>query len=224
LDVLNEREKMVLELIMDRYINFAEPIGSGTIAKTIKDRFSSATIRNVMADLEEQGFLYKPHVVAGRVPTYKAYRYYVNRLSALKTPGKKELQALETMMKPHYSYVEEIMEDASKVLAAISKYTSIVVEPKVDMMLFKEVESRYPGIKDGSAVDLSTLHTRCFFNECFTSLKQGQLEKSVRHAYLRFYMKLPYILSSLKRIKNMDDLKRYFIAGLKIFDFSLRGE
>jgi heat-inducible transcriptional repressor len=94
LDVLNEREKMVLELIMDRYINFAEPIGSGTIAKTIKDRFSSATIRNVMADLEEQGFLYKPHVVAGRVPTYKAYRYYVNRLSALKTPGKKNSRRL----------------------------------------------------------------------------------------------------------------------------------
>lgn len=99
-----------------------------------------------------------------------------------------------------------------------------ICTPYPGSLLFKEVESRYPGIKDGSAVDLSTLHTRCFFNECFTSLKQGQLEKSVRHAYLRFYMKLPYILSSLKRIKNMDDLKRYFIAGLKIFDFSLRGE
>ncbi len=70
MDVLNEREKMVLELIMDRYINSAEPIGSGTIARTIKDRFSPATIRNVMADLEEQGFLYKPHVVAeGFLPT-----------------------------------------------------------------------------------------------------------------------------------------------------------
>ena len=81
MDVLNEREKMVLELIMERYIDSAEPISSGTIAKTIKDRLSAATIRNVMADLEEQGFLYKPHVVAGRIPTYKAYRYYVNSLS-----------------------------------------------------------------------------------------------------------------------------------------------
>ncbi|OPY80870.1 MAG: Heat-inducible transcription repressor HrcA [Syntrophorhabdus sp. PtaU1.Bin153] len=140
MDVLNDREKMVLELIMEGYINSAEPVGSGTIAKSIREKLSAATIRNVMASLEEQGFLYKPHVVAGRIPTYKAYRYYVSSLSTLRVPGKKELQALEMMLKPHYSYVEEIMEDASKVLAAISRYTSIVVEPKVDTMLFKEIE------------------------------------------------------------------------------------
>jgi len=99
-----------------------------------------------------------------------------------------------------------------------------ICTPYPGSLLFEEVESRYPGIKDGSAVDLSALHTKCFFNECFTSLKRGQLEKSIRHAYRRFYMNLPYILSSLKRIKNIDDLKRYFIASLKIFDFSLRGE
>jgi heat-inducible transcriptional repressor len=139
-DVLNDREKMVLELIMEGYINSAEPVGSGRIVKSIREKLSAATIRNVMASLEEQGFLYKPHVVAGRIPTYKAYRYYVNSLSTLRVPGKKELQALEMMLKPHYSYVEEIMEDASKVLAAISRYTSIVVEPKIDTMLFKEIE------------------------------------------------------------------------------------
>ncbi len=99
-----------------------------------------------------------------------------------------------------------------------------ICTPYPGSLLFKEVESRYPEIKDGSAVDLSTLHTKCFFNECFTSLSHEQLEKSVRRAYRSFYMKLSYVLSSLKRIRNINDLKRYFLAGLKIFDFSLRGE
>lgn len=99
-----------------------------------------------------------------------------------------------------------------------------ICTPYPGSLLFEEVESRHPEIKDGSAADLSMLHTKCFFNECFTSLNQGQLEKSVRHAYRNFYMKLPYILSSLKRIRNIDDLKRYFFASLRIFYFSLRGE
>ncbi len=131
---------MVLELIMDSYISSAEPIGSRTISKTIRNSLSSATIRNIMADLEEQGFLFKPHVVAGRIPTYKAFRYYVNSIMVLTDPGKKELRVLEQLFRPRYGHVENVMEDASKVLASISKFTSIVVEPKVNMMLFKEIE------------------------------------------------------------------------------------
>jgi heat-inducible transcriptional repressor len=93
-----------------------------------------------MGDLEELGFLYKPHAVAGRIPTPKAFRYYVNSLPVLGIPGKRALKVLESLARPHYAYVEEIMEDASKILAAMSSYTSIVVEPKVDTMLFKEIE------------------------------------------------------------------------------------
>ncbi|MFH2145755.1 MAG: radical SAM protein [Candidatus Omnitrophota bacterium] len=99
-----------------------------------------------------------------------------------------------------------------------------ICTPYPGSLLFKEVESRYPEIKDGSAVDLRMLHARCFFNECFTSLKHEQLEESVRYAYRNFYMRLSYILSRLRQIKNINDLKRYFFAGLGIFDFSLKGE
>jgi heat-inducible transcriptional repressor len=237
MDILNDREKMVLEFIMERYINSAEPIGSGTLAKAIRDRLSPATIRNVMADLEEQGFLYKPHVVAGRVPTYKAYRYYVNRLSGLKSPGKKELLALETMMKPHYSYVEEIMEDASKVLAAISKYTSIVVEPKVDMMLFKEVEFVKLSSRTILAVFVTSsgmVHTRMvntdeefgltmlnsmksymndkFGGVPFYALKQGILEdiRKDRENYSRLLSK---IKQTLETIIDEEDTREIYMEG-----------
>ena len=138
--LFNERGKTVLELVMEHYILSAEPISSGIISKTMKNKLSSATIRNIMGDLEALGFLYKPHAVAGRVPTPKAFRYYVNSLPPRGIPGKNDLRALESLTKPRHTHVEEVMEDASKILAALSSCTSIVVEPKVDMMLFQEVE------------------------------------------------------------------------------------
>lgn len=140
MDTLNDREKNVLAVLMEHYILSADPIGSKTISGTMNNRFSSATIRNIMVTLEKLGFLIKPHAVAGRIPTAKAFRYYVNGLSTFRSPGRKELKALESLAKPRYSYVEEIMEDTSKVLASLSSCTSIVVEPRVDMMLFKEIE------------------------------------------------------------------------------------
>jgi heat-inducible transcriptional repressor len=140
MELFSEREKTVLELVMEHYILSAEPIGSGIISRTMKNKLSSATIRNIMSDLESLGFLYKPHSVAGRVPTPKAFRYYVNSLPRRGIPGRNELRVMETLTKPRYTHLEEIMEDASKILAALSSCTSIVIEPKVDMMLFQEVE------------------------------------------------------------------------------------
>jgi heat-inducible transcriptional repressor len=140
MESLTEREKRVLGLVMTSYIGSAEPVGSRTLCKLVNNRWSSATIRNVMADLEEQGYLYKPHVVAGRIPTGKAFRYYVNTLLVPRLPGKRELHVLEGLMSHRYSHVEEIMGDASRMLASLCKYTGIVVEPKMDSMLFKEVE------------------------------------------------------------------------------------
>ncbi len=140
MEALTPREKRVLDLIMTSYIASAEPVGSRTLSALVNSKWSSATIRNVMADLEEQGFLYKPHVVAGRVPTGKAFRYYVNTLLVPGSPGKRDLHALEGLTAHRYSHVEEIMGDASRMLANLCKYTGIVVEPKINFMLFKEVE------------------------------------------------------------------------------------
>jgi heat-inducible transcriptional repressor len=142
MELLTERERKVLVLIIEGYINTAEPIGSKTIskAKSIMGRWGSATIRNTMADLEKMRLLYKPHAVAGRIPTHKAFRYYLDSLNIPVFPGKRALQTLDAMLRSRHPYVEGIMEDASKALAALSKHTGIVVEPSVNMMLFKEIE------------------------------------------------------------------------------------
>jgi heat-inducible transcriptional repressor len=140
METLTDRERKVLELIMGSYIGSAEPVGSRTLSKLMSNKWSSATIRNVMSDLEEQGFLYKPHVVAGRIPTGKAFRYYVNSLLVPRLLGRREQQVLATMASHRYTQVGEIMGGASRVLASLCKYAGIVVEPRVDCMFFKEVE------------------------------------------------------------------------------------
>jgi heat-inducible transcriptional repressor len=140
MDTLTERERHVLELILLHYSQSAEPIGSRSIEKLMKNRLSSATIRNVMANLEEKGFIFKPHVVAGRIPTTKAFRYYVDSMLTLRQPGKKTIEAIDALHKPRYAHIERLMGDASRILARISQYTSIVVEPKVDTMMFKKLE------------------------------------------------------------------------------------
>jgi heat-inducible transcriptional repressor len=140
METLTERERKVLELILSTYIVSAEPVGSRTLSKLLNHRWSSATIRNVMTDLEEQGFLFKPHVVAGRIPTGKAFRYYVNSLLVPRGLGKRELQAIDALFRHPYTYTEQIMEDASRMLASLGQYAGIVVEPRVDTMCFKEIE------------------------------------------------------------------------------------
>ncbi len=140
MEALSERETKVLELILTSYIASAEPVGSRTLSKLLGHRWSSATIRNVMSDLEEQGFLLKPHVVAGRIPTNKAFRYYVNSLLVPRGLGQNELMVLDALFKHRYAYTEQIMEDASRVLASLGQYAGIVVEPKMNTMFFKEIE------------------------------------------------------------------------------------
>lgn len=137
---LSDRENSILELIMESYINIAEPIGSRTISVKINKKWSPATIRNTMVSLEEQGYLYKPHIVAGRIPTQKAFRYYINKLLVPQQLGKKELSILKGLREPRYNDVERVMEVTSRMLAEVSNYPSIVVEPKVDTMTFKEIE------------------------------------------------------------------------------------
>src|SRR5574341_2495959 len=79
---LNDRDASVLRIVVEDYVSTAEPVGSRTISKKMGNRFSPATIRNIMADLEEMGYLAQPHTSAGRVPTGAGFRYYVDYLLA----------------------------------------------------------------------------------------------------------------------------------------------
>ena len=127
---IDERKLRILRAIIDDYILTGIPVGSRTISKKYETNLSSATIRNEMSDLEELGFLDQPHVSAGRIPSAKAYRLYVDSL--LKT-GAIQDDTAESVMN-HFSgrvhQMEDVIDHAAQVLSNLTQYTAVVLSPK----------------------------------------------------------------------------------------------
>lgn len=125
--MLTERQKKILWAIVDEYILSAEPVGSRTVSKKEGVGFSPATVRNEMADLEEMGFLEQPHASAGRIPSEKGYRFYVDHL--LRSPVSSEWDTSD-MVKP-ISGLELEMQEVSAKLSQLTNYMTMVVSPKL---------------------------------------------------------------------------------------------
>lgn len=137
---LASRDQEILRATILCYIKTAIPVGSRTLTKTSDLGLSPATIRNVMADLEELGYLAQPHTSAGRVPTEKAYRLYVDDLLST---GQNELgddaAALTVRLTPTED-LRDTLQEASKLLSLLSHYTGVVVTPKPVTLRLKQVE------------------------------------------------------------------------------------
>ena len=127
---MDERKMRILQAIIDDYILTGVPVGSRTISRKSGMGLSSATIRNEMSDLEELGFLDQPHVSAGRVPSAKAYRLYVDTLlEAGKIPN-----ASEESVRSHFAgrvrQMEDVIDHAAQVISSLTHYTAVVLSPK----------------------------------------------------------------------------------------------
>ncbi|MBM7565620.1 heat-inducible transcriptional repressor HrcA [Paenibacillus sacheonensis] len=128
--MLTDRQRMILNVIIDDYIRSAEPIGSRSISKRSDVSFSPATIRNEMADLEELGFLEQPHTSAGRIPSIKGYRYYVDHLVKLGEVNEQEKQLVRSYFTEKMNQMEQIIQHAAMILSNMTNYTSIVLGPE----------------------------------------------------------------------------------------------
>jgi len=139
LENLNERERSVLRHVVYNYIVTAIPVGSRILSKRLEEAWSPATIRNVMADLEEVGYLSHPHTSAGRVPTDLGYRYYVDYLMEVDLLSKAEKQSIETLVEQTYGQ-DDLLRETSKLLGKISKQLSIVTSPHLSSGVFEKLE------------------------------------------------------------------------------------
>ncbi|QYR20161.1 heat-inducible transcriptional repressor HrcA [Paenibacillus sp. sptzw28] len=128
--MLTERQRMILNAIIDDYIRSAEPVGSRSISKRGDVGYSPATIRNEMADLEELGFLEQPHTSAGRIPSIKGYRYYVDHLVRLGEVNEHDLSTVRSFFAEKMNQMEEIIQHAAMILSNLTNYTSIVLGPE----------------------------------------------------------------------------------------------
>ena len=136
--MLNERAQILLKTLVERYIHEGQPVGSRALSKFSGLDLSPATIRNVMADLEEMGLVASPHTSAGRVPTPKGYRLFVDTLLVVKTLDKVELNHLENHLHPDNP--SRLINVASQLLSDLTHFAGVVVTPKRKGAVFRYVE------------------------------------------------------------------------------------
>ncbi len=137
---LTERQRDVLQAIINTYIITASAVGSRTVAKKMEYKLSPASIRNVMADLEEMGYVRQPHTSAGRVPTDSGYRFYVDALMETHEVDPDEQRRIEKFYRSKIKQIEDFMELSSKLLSFLTDYTAVVQTPRMDAETIKHVE------------------------------------------------------------------------------------
>lgn len=137
--ILNERSLQLLKALVERYINDGQPVGSRVLSKDSKINLSPATIRNVMADLEDLGLVHSPHTSAGRVPTVSGYRLFVDSLLTVKPLESKELSRLHQRLSER-SGSGDVISIASRLLSDLTKMAGVVTLPRRDVVYLRHIE------------------------------------------------------------------------------------
>jgi len=137
---LNERAQYLLKALVERYIQEGQPIGSRTLARDAGLELSPATIRNVIADLEELGLVASPHTSAGRVPTVQGYRLFVDSLVTTRPLEVNELGQMKQLLDPSCNSTGALLSKASSLLSGVSQMAGVVTMPRHDATILRQVE------------------------------------------------------------------------------------
>ena len=158
-DELDERKQQILKAVIDTYLATGEPVGSRTISKYTDLKLSSATIRNEMADLEDMGYVMAPHTSAGRIPTDKGYRFYVDKMMQIMKENndeiekkqkdldkrEKELDDMRELINSKVDKVDDLLENVAKLLAKDTNYASMISTPSVKGNKLKFIQLTHLG-------------------------------------------------------------------------------
>lgn len=138
--MLSDRQLLIFQVIVDDFIRSAQPVGSRSLSKKEEIQFSSATIRNEMADLEELGFLEKTHTSSGRIPSEKGYRFYVDHLLAPQKLDTKDVSSVRSIFAERIYELEKIVQRSAQILSELTNYTAIVLGPAVRENKLKKIQ------------------------------------------------------------------------------------
>jgi len=136
---LDERKANILRAVVEEYVETAQPVGSGHVARAKGVEVSPATVRNDMAVLEAEGYLAQPHTSAGRIPTEKGYRFFVDRLSPSPLGGTDAQQVRQFFNQAH-GELEQMLRDTSSLLAGLTHYAAVVIAPPHDVASIRSVQ------------------------------------------------------------------------------------
>ena len=137
---LSERKKQILKAIIGDYIRTAEPVGSKALTAGHALPFSSATIRNEMSELEEMGYLEKPHTSAGRIPSPRGYRLYVDELMEQPQDTGEEDPSLQSMMQTKVRELDRLIQEAGRLISSLTNYASVAVTPAMTQISIRQFE------------------------------------------------------------------------------------
>jgi len=166
---LDDRKATILRAIVEEHITTAQPVGSQTIARSRNLGVSSATVRNDMTVLEREGYLVQPHTSAGRVPTDRGYRFFVDnfdRQPGLAPAQRRAVSDFFTLFQSAHQVLEELLHETSQLLARVSTHTAVVVGPHVEVATIRSVQ-------------LVTLQPSLVL--ALAILSNGRVEKSILH-------------------------------------------
>lgn len=137
---LDDRKASVLRAVVAEYIETAQPVGSGHVARAPGVNVSPATVRNDMAVLEQDGFLFQPHTSAGRVPTEKGYRFFVDSIHEPARLGSDEAHQVRSFFARAHGELEQMLADTSRLLSNLTQYTAVVVGPPNEVATVRSVQ------------------------------------------------------------------------------------
>lgn len=138
--LLTKRQLKIFQLIIDEFVKSARPIGSQIISENENITVSSATIRNVMADLEEMGYLKKTHSSSGRIPSQKGYRFYVDHLVTPATKNINNVNVIRHLLEDGFYEFEKVVQMSAEVLSDLTDYTAIILGPEVFETRLKQIQ------------------------------------------------------------------------------------
>jgi heat-inducible transcriptional repressor len=135
-----QRRNRILAIIIEAYVSTASPVGSEFVARKLRSSLSSATIRNIMGELEEAGLVEQPHTSAGRVPTQRGYRFYVDSVMDIRHLTSEQVRELAILIGPVDVDLEQLLERVSSALAELSQQVAFVVAPTLKQSTVKQIE------------------------------------------------------------------------------------
>ena len=222
---ISEREKLVLNAIVDYYLTIGETIGSRTLVKKYGIELSSATIRNVMADLEHMGFIEKTHTSSGRIPTDMGYKYYLTELLKVEKVTQEEIENINNVYNRRVDELENILKKTSTLLSRLTNYAGIAVEPRADNKKVDRVELVYIDeylvmaviIMDDRRVKTKNIHLPYPISKKEVEKKAEELNKKIKNDEVsindleRFFIENNDIIYEYDKD---DELCKYFINNL----------
>lgn len=202
-----ERNMQLFKLLVERFIQDGQPVGSRTLAREYGLDLSPATIRNIMADLEDMGLLNSPHTSAGRVPTASGYRLFVDTLLRVNKLDKKEIEQIASELNPNQD-VQSLLQKTSKMLSDVTRLAGIVTIPREERQIVKHVE--FVSLSDNRVLVILVMNDRVVQNRVINTARvysASELQQATNYLNKNIVGKdldtiRTEILEELERMKN----------------------